>query len=68
MIEKYTWISLLDKDKSNLDLSSIDIDGSHATALRGGGGAICFYKKLMVGWFYLVEKTVLAKVFYTFAY
>jgi transposase len=33
---KHTWISLLNKHKSKLDLSSADIDGSHTTALRGG--------------------------------
>jgi len=30
------WISLLSKNKSQLDLSGGDIDGSHTTALRGG--------------------------------
>jgi transposase len=33
---KSCWISLLNKNKSMLDLSSGDIDGSHTTALRGG--------------------------------
>ncbi|GHT70145.1 IS5 family transposase [Bacteroidia bacterium] len=33
---KQSWISLLKKHKSELDLSSADIDGSHTTALRGG--------------------------------
>lgn len=33
---KSCWISLLSKNKSLLDLSSGDIDGSHTTALRGG--------------------------------
>lgn len=33
---KNSWIALLDKYKSELDMSSIDIDGSHTTALRGG--------------------------------
>lgn len=30
------WVKLLDKHKSELDLSSVDLDGSHAPALRGG--------------------------------
>ena len=30
------WIQLLDNHKAELDLSSIDIDGSHTPALRGG--------------------------------
>ncbi len=30
------WISLLDKYRTILDLSSADIDGSHTPALRGG--------------------------------
>jgi len=33
---KSCWISLLSKNKTHLDLSSGDIDGSHTTALRGG--------------------------------
>jgi len=33
---KSCWIQLLMKYKSNLDLSSSDLDGSHTTALRGG--------------------------------
>ncbi len=33
---KACWIELLKANKSNLDLSSGDIDGSHTTALRGG--------------------------------
>lgn len=30
------WIQLLSKNKSKLDLSSVDLDGSHTSALRGG--------------------------------
>lgn len=33
---KDCWIVLLNKYKCELDLSSVDIDGSHTTALRGG--------------------------------
>jgi len=33
---KSCWIQLLSNNKSNLDLSSGDLDGSHTTALRGG--------------------------------
>ena len=33
---EYCWIKILEKYKSFLDLSSADLDGSHATALRGG--------------------------------
>lgn len=31
------WIHLLDKYRMELDMSSVDLDGSHTTALRGGG-------------------------------
>ena len=30
------WIHLLEKYKSHLDMSSVDLDGSHTPALRGG--------------------------------
>ena len=30
------WTELLKKNKSLIDLSSADLDGSHTTALRGG--------------------------------
>lgn len=33
---EYCWTKILEKYKSFLDLSSADLDGSHATALRGG--------------------------------
>ena len=33
---KSCWIQLLSNNKSKLDLSSSDLDGSHTTALRGG--------------------------------
>lgn len=33
---QHSWISLLEKYRSKLDLSSADIDGSHTPALRGG--------------------------------
>ena len=33
---EYCWTKILGKYKSLLDLSSADLDGSHATALRGG--------------------------------
>jgi len=33
---KTCWIGVLDKHKSKLDLSSIDLDGSHTPAIRGG--------------------------------
>lgn len=33
---KSCWIQLLRNNKSSLDLSSSDLDGSHTTALRGG--------------------------------
>jgi transposase len=33
---KLCWIQLLKNNKSNIDLSSGDIDGSHTTALKGG--------------------------------
>ncbi len=35
---KDCWISLLNKYRSHLDLSSADLDGSHTTALKGGEG------------------------------
>lgn len=35
-IWKLCWIQLLRNNKSNIDLSSSDLDGSHTTALRGG--------------------------------
>lgn len=34
---KSMWIQLLDKHRPALDMSSVDLDGSHTTALRGGG-------------------------------
>ena len=33
---EYCWTKILENHKSFLDLSSADLDGSHATALRGG--------------------------------
>lgn len=33
---KELWLTLLDKHRSEFDMSSVDLDGSHATALRGG--------------------------------
>ena len=33
---KTCWVNILAENKSNLDLSSGDIDGSHTIALRGG--------------------------------
>lgn len=33
---KSLWIKLLDKHRVELDMSSVDLDGSHTTALRGG--------------------------------
>ena len=33
---KSVWIHLLDKYRMELDMSSVDLDGSHTTALRGG--------------------------------
>ena len=33
---KTCWVNLLSENKSNLDLSSGDVDGSHTPALRGG--------------------------------
>jgi len=33
---KICWIELLKKHKTSIDLSSVDLDGSHTTALRGG--------------------------------
>lgn len=35
-ILKACWSSILQKNKSKIDLSSGDVDGSHTTALRGG--------------------------------
>ena len=35
-IWQQTWIHLLEKYKSHLDMSSVDLDGSHTPALRGG--------------------------------
>ncbi len=34
---KQGWISILEKNKSKLDLSSVDFDGSDTSAIRGGG-------------------------------
>lgn len=34
---KSVWIHLLDNHRMELDMSSVDLDGSHTTALRGGG-------------------------------
>lgn len=33
---KTCWIAVLDRHKSGLDLSSVDLDGSHTPAIRGG--------------------------------
>ena len=33
---KKSWISILEKNKSKFDLSSVDFDGSHTSAIRGG--------------------------------
>ena len=33
---KESWIRILEKNKSKLDLSSVDFDGSHSSAIRGG--------------------------------
>lgn len=33
---KTCWIGILDRHKSGLDLSSVDLDGSHTPAIRGG--------------------------------
>lgn len=30
------WVKLLDKYRNELDMSSVDLDGSHTAALRGG--------------------------------
>jgi len=32
------WIKLLQRHKANFDLSSVDLDGSHTPAIRGGQG------------------------------
>ena len=33
---KSMWVRLLDKHRNELDMSSVDLDGSHTAALRGG--------------------------------
>ena len=33
---KEMWLTLLDKHRSELDMSSVDLDGSHTPAMRGG--------------------------------
>ena len=33
---KSLWLQLLDKHRSALDMSSVDLDGSHTPAIRGG--------------------------------
>lgn len=33
---KSMWVRLLDKHRHELDMSSVDLDGSHTAALRGG--------------------------------
>jgi transposase len=33
---KSVWVKLLDKYRNELDMSSVDLDGSHTAALRGG--------------------------------
>ena len=33
---KKSWTSILENNKSKFDLSSIDFDGSHTSAIRGG--------------------------------
>ena len=33
---KALWLTLLDKHRCEFDMSSVDLDGSHTTALRGG--------------------------------
>lgn len=33
---KSLWLQLLDKHRSALDMSSVDLDGSHTPAMRGG--------------------------------
>ncbi|UUV20248.1 IS5 family transposase [Paenimyroides aestuarii] len=35
-ILKKIWTSILEKNKSKLDLSNVDFDGSHTSAIRGG--------------------------------
>jgi transposase len=35
---KKSWTSILEKNKSKFDLSSVDFDGSHTSAIRGGEG------------------------------
>lgn len=35
---KECWIKLLNRHKTELDLSSVDLDGSHTPAIRGGDG------------------------------
>lgn len=34
---KSVWIHLLDKHRTTLDMSSVDLDGNHTTAQQGGG-------------------------------
>lgn len=36
---KQCWVKLLKKHKGQFDLSSVDLDGSHTPAIRGGQGA-----------------------------
>ena len=33
---KSMWVRLLDKHRNELDMSGVDLDGSHTAALRGG--------------------------------
>lgn len=33
---KHSWIKFLKKHRKELDLSSVDLDGSHTSAIRGG--------------------------------
>ncbi|MFM9825110.1 hypothetical protein [Flavobacterium sp.] len=33
---KKSWINILEKNKSKFDPSSVDFDGSHTSAIRGG--------------------------------
>lgn len=51
---KHSWISLLDKYKFELDMSSVDIDGSHTAALHGSEQIA--YKKKKTNSLYLTDR------------
>ncbi len=56
-VRKSCWINILTNNKSNIDLSSGDIDGSHTTALRGEEvGCQCRKKRKTINALHLSDR------------